>query len=151
MELGGQQSCSIPISGGSRMPFGSEHQRETALAAGCLAELILVALLALLLISLLSSAHSPGLFMDCLLTPFLHGTLLGHAAGIGSLLLLAKGLCTCPQLASGDAPVWSNNGTAAQCSAMGNRAPWEDGNAEEWLTACPSDQPDWPGFPGRPQ
>lgn len=104
MELGGQQSCSIPISGGSRMPFGSEHQRETALAAGCLAELILVALLALLLISLLSSAHSPGLFMDCLLTPFLHGTLLGHAAGIGSLLLLAKGLCTCPQLASGDAP-----------------------------------------------
>lgn len=82
MELGGQQSCSI-ISGGSRMPFGSEHRRETALA-GCLAELILVALLALLLISLFSSAHSPGLFMGCFFTPFLHGTLLGHAAGLFS-------------------------------------------------------------------
>lgn len=34
------------------MPFGSEHQREAALAGGCLAELILVALLALFLISL---------------------------------------------------------------------------------------------------
>lgn len=87
------------------MSFGSEHQREAALAAGCLAELILVALLALLLISLLSSAHSPGLLMGCFLTPSLHGALLGHAAGIGSPLLLAKGLCTCPQLASGDAPV----------------------------------------------
>lgn len=107
------------------------------MAAGCLTELILVALLALLLFSLLSSAHSPGLFMGRFLTPFLHGALLGHAAGIGSLLLLAKGLCTCPQLASGDAPVSGQimalaSGTAAQCSATGNGAPWEDGNAEEW-------------------
>lgn len=119
------------------MPFGNEHWRETALAAGCLAELILVALLALFLISLLSSAHSPGLFMSCFLTLFLHGALLGHAADISSLLLQAKGLCTCPQLASGDAPVSGQimalaSGTAAQCSATGNRAPWEDGNAEEW-------------------
>lgn len=51
MGLGGQQSCSISISGGSRMTFGSEHQREAALAAGCLAEFILVALLDQLLIS----------------------------------------------------------------------------------------------------
>lgn len=50
MGLGGQQSCSISISGESRVTFGSEHQREAALAAGCLAELILVALLALSLI-----------------------------------------------------------------------------------------------------
>lgn len=120
------------------MSFGSEHQREAALAAGCLAELILVALLALLLISLLSSAHSPGLLMGCFLTPSLHGALLGHAAGIGSPLLLAKGLCTCPQLASGDAPVsgqimvLASSSYAAECSAMGSGAPWEDGNAEEW-------------------
>lgn len=137
MGLGGQQSFSIPISGGSRMPFQSEHQRKAALAEGCLAELILVALLALLLISLLSSAHS-GLLMGCFLTSFLHGALLGHAAGIGSLLLLAKGLCTCLQLASGDAPVsgqimvLSSSTCAAECSATGNGAAWEDGNAEEW-------------------
>lgn len=117
------------------MPFGSEHQREAALAPGCLAELILVAFLALLLISLLSS---PGLLMGCFLTPFLHGALLGHAAVIGSLLLLAKGLCICPQLAGDDAPlsgqimVLACGTYAAECSAMGNGALWEDGNAEEW-------------------
>lgn len=86
----------------------------------------------------MSSAHSPGLLMGCFLTSFLHGALLGHAAGIGSPLLLAKGLCTCLQLASGDASVSGQimvlaSGTcAAECSAMGNGATWEDGNAEEW-------------------
>lgn len=138
MGLGGQQSCSIPVSGGSRMPLESKHQREASLAAGCLAEFVLVALLALLLISLLSSAHSPGLLLCCFLTPFLHGALLGRAAGIGSQLLLAKGLCTCPQLGSGYAPVsgqimvLASSTCAAECSAMGSGAPWEDGNSEEW-------------------
>lgn len=76
------------------------------------------------------------------------------------LFSLAKHLCTCPQPAGGDAlrqdvlvtgqgMVPTSGTSAAEGPAMGNWAPWDDGNAEERGLPAPSDQPGWPGHPDR--
>lgn len=77
---------------------------------------------------------------------------MGHAAGTGSLLLLAKDLCASPQPDGGDAPgqdmLWAEHRDrtmlaagqgevpissihAVKGLAIGKGASWENGNAKE--------------------
>jgi len=157
MGLAGQSSCPIPVSRGNEDAIWKRTPEEAALALGCLAELIPAALIALLLLSLLSSLPT---LLDCCLTPFLHGAPLCHEAGTASPLSLAKGIWTCPQPAGGDGPgqdmlvagqgaAPTSSTCAAEGLAAGNGAPEQDGNAEERGLPVTSDRPGWPGRPGR--
>lgn len=130
MRLGGQNSFFIPFSGAEEDGIWKQTLEEAALTVGWLEGLVPAASLFLLL-SLLSFLTT---VLGCCLSPFPHGAPLGHAAVTGSPLLLAKGLCTCPQSASGDSQgqdmlvagqgmVLASSTCTVEGLAIGNRAP----------------------------